>query len=444
MPAPVQARAYATVRKAIDATAELIVEHGEDAVRIQDVVERSGVSAGSLTHHFGSRDGLIAAGLMKVLDAAAQQRARSFELDDVDPERFAAGLRALVVNSAAGERDAARIARLRALAAARRRPELRAAVIESVAGLEELMARRVAASPSGLAADSEVSPLALVVFAESYSAGRIVDTLFGDALPLEDWGVLFARLVRAFVAGDVVDAAMGGATLSSVTEGTAVVPGANPAIAPEDRPALPELDLSADERHAVEVAIDLATVQGAAAVRVQTLVGLTGLSRSWFARHFGEREEILDHVHLGNLLAFSERECRLIESSFDEAVDGEDLGRRLSEVVATMSQPAALDGAWARLQLIAAASGRPVLADQAAPVVHAVLARMAAAIAGAQARGLVHADVPVRALARFLWAAPLAFVLGEVVGVEWRELHQIGQRSAGTLITSSAAPGTED
>ncbi len=440
MPAPVQARAYATVRKAIDATADLITEHGQHAVRMQDVVARSGVSSGSLTHHFGSREGLIAAALMKIFDEAAQQRSRSFDLDHADPARFAAGMRAIVASSAAGERDQVRVARWRALAFARRSPELRAAVIESIAGLERVMASRIAAGPARVAAPDEVSPLALVVFAESYSAGRIVDTIFGDALPVEDWAALFARLLRSLMSADVVDAALGAPPLPATDEEAGAVTGAAVVIGPEYRPKIPQFDLSENERRIIEMAVELETTQGAAAVRVQNLVGLTGLSRSWFARHFGEREEILDHVHLANLMSFAASECELIESAFDDAVSGEDLGRRLDEVVATMSLAESLNGAWNRMQLIATASERPELARQAAPVVHAALARMTAAIVGAQVRGLVHADIPAHALARFLWAAPLAFVLGEVVGAEWRELHLMGQRSARTWTTSKAAP----
>jgi len=434
MPSPVQPRAYATVRDAIDAAVELIGERGEDSVRILDVVERSGVSAGSITHHFGSRDGLIAAALMELFDRAAQQRARSFDLDVTDPARFSAGMAGMIASSAAGERDAWRLARVRGLAYARRRPELRAAVIDSVATLERDIATRVVAGASRAATTDvspDVSPLALVVFSEAYSAGRIVDTTFGDPLPMDEWVGLFTRLVRAFTSDDV---------LGPVRD----VPGRSASantVAPLVRPPIPELDLDGDERRVLEVAIEVERLHGPQAVRVRDLVTRTGLSRSWFARHFGELELILDAVHLSNLIGFSRQECALIEAAFDEADGSDDLARRLDEVVAAMSRPEALSGAWSRVQLVSTASGRPELAEQAAPIVAAALARTSAAIVAAQHRGLVHHDVPARALARFLWAAPLAFVFGEVVGVEWRELHLLGQHASRTWIVPDVAPG---
>jgi len=435
MPSPVQARAHATIRRAIEVVADVIDARGEDGVRLQDIVAISGVSAGSLTHHFGSREGLIAAALMERYDRAAQQRARSFDLDASDPARFAGGMSAVLASAAAGERDAWRLARIRALSYSRHRPALRAALVASFAPLELDMAARVEVAPERLVAGDPLRPRALVVFSEAYSAGRVVDGVFGDPLPMEEWAALFARLVRGLVAGPIADAALGARPAPAAPAAAAtVLAAAGSALPPEQRPAIPRLDLNADERRLLDAAIAVQRASGADHVKVRDLVVTTGLSRSWFARHFGEREEIIDHVHLCNLIAFSRRESAAIEGAFDGATGPADLQRRLSDVIRLMSEPDAIAGAWDRTELITAAISRPVLADQAGPIVHATLARMAAAISGAQERGLVHPDVPPRAVARFLWAAPMAFVLGEVVGVEWSDLHALAMRAGETLI----------
>jgi AcrR family transcriptional regulator len=435
MPSPVQARAHATIQRAIDVTAELIDQRGEEGVRLQDVVNRSGVSAGSLTHHFGSRDGLVAAALMARYDRAAEQRARSFDIDASDPVRFAAGMAAIFSSAAAGERDGWRLARVRALAAARHRPALRAALRDSIARLEQDMTARVAVAPDRLVDGAAVCPRALVVFSESYSAGRIVDTVFGDPLPMEEWAALFARLIRGIVAAPVVDVALGAPREQDrvASQGTEVRGVPVPALAPEDRPTIPRLRLNADEQRMMDVTIAIQRTSGSDSVKLRDLVERTGLSRSWFARHFGEREELLDHVHLANLVTFSAGESTVFEAAFDEAKDPVDLLRRLADTVQLMSDPDVLAGTWDRLELIAAATTRPWLLGQAAPVVHATLERLASAVAGAQERGIVHADVPPRAAARFLWAAPLAFALGDVAGVEWPELHALAVRASATL-----------
>jgi len=433
MPSPVQTRSRSTIERAISAAAELLVELGEDGLRLQDVVARSGVSAGSLTHHFGSREGLIAAALMAGFDGAARQRAISFGVASGDQDRFVTGLRTMLACSAAGERDAWRLARLRVLAYAHRRPALRQALVSSVGQLEREMADRVANAGPRLTRADGVSPLALVVFSEAYSAGRIVDAVFGDPLPIEQWADLFARLVRSVVPEDAVEAALGPVRSDSGDVHARL------ALAPDERRAIPHLDLDENERRMLDAACELQCEGGADAVRVCDLVERTQLSRSWFARHFGEREELIDSVHLHRLIAFARGESAHIEGAFDGASDGSDLERRLEPVITMMSEAFYLDAAWGRVELIAAAARSPLLARQAAPIVHATLERMAAAIAGAQVRGLVHPDLPPRAVARFLWAAPLAFVLGEVVGVEWPGLHELARRSARTWIV----PGPE-
>lgn len=60
---------------------------------------------------------------------------------------------------------------------------------------------------------------------------------------------------------------------------------------------------------------------------------------------------------------------------------------------------------------------------------------MGSAVAHAQARGLVQGDVCARVIARFLWAAPIAFVPGDAVGVAVRQLEELSHRRLGTPIT---------
>ena len=58
-------RSSATRERVIEVVIALLEEGGEAAVRIEEVRRRSGVSIGSLYHHFADRDGLIAAGQLR-------------------------------------------------------------------------------------------------------------------------------------------------------------------------------------------------------------------------------------------------------------------------------------------------------------------------------------------------------------------------------------------
>jgi len=61
LPSPKQARARDTVQRLICATDEIMRASGESAVRIQEISEKTGISIGSIYHHFRDRDGLIRA-----------------------------------------------------------------------------------------------------------------------------------------------------------------------------------------------------------------------------------------------------------------------------------------------------------------------------------------------------------------------------------------------
>jgi len=61
VPSPRQSRAKETVAKLIAATDDALRAGGETAVRIQEISAVTGVSIGSIYHHFGDRDGLIRA-----------------------------------------------------------------------------------------------------------------------------------------------------------------------------------------------------------------------------------------------------------------------------------------------------------------------------------------------------------------------------------------------
>jgi AcrR family transcriptional regulator len=60
-PQPKQARAHETIQLLIAATDKVIRSKGEAAVRIQDISAETGISIGSIYHHFGDRDGLVRA-----------------------------------------------------------------------------------------------------------------------------------------------------------------------------------------------------------------------------------------------------------------------------------------------------------------------------------------------------------------------------------------------
>lgn len=72
-PHPVQPRARETIDAVIKVTDISLKIGGEAAVRIQDISAESGVSIGSIYHHFGDREGLIRATYVHNFSAATSQ-----------------------------------------------------------------------------------------------------------------------------------------------------------------------------------------------------------------------------------------------------------------------------------------------------------------------------------------------------------------------------------
>ncbi|MEU4796409.1 TetR/AcrR family transcriptional regulator [Streptomyces sp. NPDC023327] len=80
---PKQQRGAETVERLLDAALQVYAESGEQGVTVSALTRSSGVSLGSLYHHFGSVDGLMGALLLRWLDrllgelAAAVERSRT-------------------------------------------------------------------------------------------------------------------------------------------------------------------------------------------------------------------------------------------------------------------------------------------------------------------------------------------------------------------------------
>jgi AcrR family transcriptional regulator len=425
-PEPVQTRGVATVRSAIDAAIELLDEQDGDRLRLTDVTARSGVSNGSLIHHFGTRDGLVAAALATRFDREATDRVRQFDGLAVSPDGVAPALAQLLVGTGQRERAAARRARFRALSFARDQPELRIALAESFRTLEREMGLGLLRGQGGEVLVDGVSSTALAVFAETYAAGRLLDGALVEPLPETEWDGLFLAVLGAVVTPSVI----GRIRASGRIMVTDVPP--HPRFV---RPAIPTLALSGDERSVLDHAAAHLRTAGESTLLVRDVCIAAGVTRGWFSRHFAGREELIDLARIDALIAISRGEVAVLEHAFDGASTVDELQAAFAALAVESDGPVLLGSAWQRLDVLVAASGRARFTEDAGGIVRAALARVADAIAGAQQRGLVRQDLSARAIARFLWGYPLAVLLGAVVDAKREELHALAERTFAMLTT---------
>jgi AcrR family transcriptional regulator len=127
------ARGAETVTRALDVVTEMLENGGEGSVRVAEVSKRSGVSTGSLYHHFESRTGLIAAARERQF---ARDRTYPGQVDPggylaaTTPAEFVRVFDEMLATSEAPEVAAARQHRFEMIGAAAARPQDFPGVIE--------------------------------------------------------------------------------------------------------------------------------------------------------------------------------------------------------------------------------------------------------------------------------------------------------------------------
>jgi AcrR family transcriptional regulator len=127
----------------VDITIELLEKHGESGFRIEDLMERTGISKSSLYLRFGSRDGLLATAYSKVFKslvmesvtglAAIINRART-------PDELRAGLHAATAFVASPQRFKQRLERAAIIAGIRGRPDFYASLSQAQIELTQSVA----------------------------------------------------------------------------------------------------------------------------------------------------------------------------------------------------------------------------------------------------------------------------------------------------------------
>jgi AcrR family transcriptional regulator len=438
---PVQQRSVATIERALDAATRLLATDVGLRLRLSDVTALSGVSNGSLVHHFGSREGLIAAAqTVRHARALDERLAQSRSLGTGDAH-LVAGIRDLASKATTSEHDEQRRARFQALAFARHVPELREVLVASHRGYADSLAQLVEAGQQRGLVRADVAPRAVAAFALTSASGRLVDDLLGDARPAQEWQQLLTVLVGGIVASEVMARGAGPAAPPASEGRSAASSGPEVALRSEQRPTIPAFAVEdEDEERFLTLAAAHRDRSGSDGLRLGEVLTDAGVSRAWFSHRFIDRDTLLDLVFLRGLVSVAHVETAAFEAAFDAATSAEDLLRRLGALTARSSSDASQQVAWDRLELLLVAAARPGLRVDAASIVSASTGRIAAAIGGAQQRGLVRSDVAAAAVARYYWATPLMHLVATLSDVAVDELAQLSVLTSATLVTARAKP----
>ena len=163
---------------------------GEAAVRIDEIHERSGVSIGSIYHHFGDRDGVIAAAQLRRFSRYAEAEIAS--LADVvreapDREQFRRALLQLAKGSHDALRRGVRWGRLAVLASSIGRDALRDDVAHLQTRLTDGFQAHVAQGQARGFFRGDLDARAIAAFVEAWTLGLVLNDLDDRAVPDGAW-----------------------------------------------------------------------------------------------------------------------------------------------------------------------------------------------------------------------------------------------------------------
>ena len=184
------ARARSTRERVLDVVIALLDDGGEGAVRIDEVRDRSGVSIGSIYHHFGDRNGLIVAA--QVRRFARYAEAEIAALSDIvrqsaDVGQFRAVLRTLTLATASELRASERWSRVGVLASTVGRPELDREVRAIQTRLTDEFQAHVAQGQARGFFRSDLDARAVALFVEAYSLGLALNDMDDHAVSEQEW-----------------------------------------------------------------------------------------------------------------------------------------------------------------------------------------------------------------------------------------------------------------
>ena len=196
-----------TRQRLVGTVLELARDRPIDEIRVEEVLQESGISTGSLYHHFDDFGHLIETAMAEryveilrhglVLAGAALDQAK--DVEDLKRRMLEASYIYVKLNTPEIRFERARIL-ARAEGSERLREVLGEAQQELTDSLSEMFAR--AQRPAGLL-DPDIDPRSIAVFLQAYTFGRLVDDIVPRRMKQEDWQHLVITVFMRALVGDV-------------------------------------------------------------------------------------------------------------------------------------------------------------------------------------------------------------------------------------------------
>ena len=197
-------RRPSTRERILEVVIDQLATGGEAAVRVDDVRDRSGVSVGSIYHHFGDRDGLIVAAQLRRFARYAE--AETAALSDLvrearDVDEFRRAVLQLTRHTASELRTAERWGRIGVLASTLGRDTLAGEVRAIQTRLTDELQAHVAQGQARGFFRSDLDARAVALFVEAYSLGLALNDVDDRPVSEQDWEQVVEAVIDALLAG---------------------------------------------------------------------------------------------------------------------------------------------------------------------------------------------------------------------------------------------------
>src|SRR5664280_944289 len=198
-----QSRSTPVMQTVLDAVVERLIQSDESLIRIPEICEATGVNYGSVYHHFGSREGVIDAAYESMFIGLVNEdiaAIRNINETASSLQEYIEKMQPLLVALSAGEdRSNRRARRVRIVAAAITRPELRKLVGEIQSSLSADLTALVRHGQDQGWIRSDIPPNAIGVFFLALVFGRNLDDVSATPIPQDDWDLLVATSFMAML-----------------------------------------------------------------------------------------------------------------------------------------------------------------------------------------------------------------------------------------------------
>jgi AcrR family transcriptional regulator len=174
-------------------------------------------------------------------------------------------------------------------------------------------------------------------------------------------------------------------------------------------------DQQADGRRRIlDAAVQILESEGEAALRVLDIARMADVVPGLINHHFGGRDQLVAAAQLERFAGESARDQDRIRRIIDKAPSREETKEGLRQISGDVVSRRRAAKRLSRIAIIGSAHGRPELAEDLGGQTSHLIGRMAEIVEVAQQAGHVRTDLDARAIATFVQAYGLGFVLADL------------------------------